>query len=200
MSTYRVGRAYLAGLIALGVSWAVYADTRDDEALRQLQQTRMTLARAIAAAEAHSKGRAIAAHVRVEGQTAQVLVHCVVNDKCNIVPVDVRSGKAEKMTEPTPAEEKEAHTGRPKDILKALGDEQTTVTRAIEAAERGHGQAIAVASRFEGGSLSFVVTCVEDGKTRLVTVDPKGTVTRVDESRRSEQGRAQPKGPRSGKP
>lgn len=190
----------LALLLGLCIALAARAGTPEDDVARLLQQNRMSLVKAITAAESHSSGKAIAAAVRVEGQSGQVLVHCVVNDKCTIVPVDVRTGKAGKPTDPTPAEEKEAHTGRPKDIVKALTDEQASLPRAIEAAERSHGQAVAVACRFEGGSLSFVVTCVADGKTRRVTVDPKGSITRVDEPKRSEPDRPPPKGPRPGKP
>jgi hypothetical protein len=171
--------------VALGLLVAPAARAgHDEDALKLMQEHKLTLAKAVETAEAASKGVAIGVQVKLEGKNGQVIVHCFVKDECMAVPVDIKTGKAEKASKATAAEEKDTHIGQPKDINKAIGDEKTTLAKAIDAAEKSHGKAVSVATKLEGGKLDFAVRVVDGGKASTVTVDAKGNVVKGDENKK----------------
>ena len=165
----------------------------DEDALKLMQEHKLTLAKAVETAEAASKGVAIGVQVKLDGKKGQVIVHCFVKDECMAVPVDIKTGKAEKASKATAAEEKDTHIGQPKDIAKAVGDAKTTLVKAIEAAEKSHGKAVSVATKLEGTKLDFAVRVVDGGKATTVTVDAKGNVVKGDENKKPEPKKPEPK-------
>jgi hypothetical protein len=187
--------ACLIPIIALGLlaSPVARAASHDEDALKQMQEHKLTLAKAVETAETACKGTAIGTHIKMSGKDAQLIVHCAVGDKCMLVPVDVKTGKAEKATEATPVEEKEDHTGKAKDITKALDTEKASVVSAITAVEKSHGKATSVMSKLEGGKLEFAVRVVDNGKVSTVTVDAKGNVVKADEAKKAEPKKVEPK-------
>jgi len=151
-----------------------------------MQEHKLTLAKAIDAAEAASKGVAIGVQVKLEGKKGQVIVHCLVKDKCMAVPVDIKTGKAEKANEATAAEEKDTHVGLPKDIGKTMDNEKATLTKVLDAVEKAHGDAVSVQTKLEGTKLEFAVHVVKGGKASTVTVDSKGNAVKADEGKKTE--------------
>ena len=173
--------------VALGLLVAPAARAgHDEDALKLMQEHKLTLAKAVETAEAASKGVAIGVQVKIDGKKGQVIVHCFVKDECMAVPVDIKTGKAEKASKATAAEEKDTHIGQPKDIAKALADDKTTLVKVVEAVEKAHGDAVSVASKLEGTKLEFAVHVVKGGKASTVTVDAKGNAVKGDESKKPE--------------
>ena len=114
-----------------------------------MDTAKLTLTKAVEAAETASKGKAIDAYAKMVDKTGQVLVYCVVNGKCMEVPVDIKTGAAGKVTEATSKEGKDEHITKAKDILKKLDDSKLTLAKVIEAAETSaKGKAISVKPTF----------------------------------------------------
>jgi hypothetical protein len=80
------------------------------EIVKVLTDNKMTLIKAIQAAEDHSKGQAFAAMTRIEGDDAMVNVSCLVGEETKHLVVDVKTGK---VTEKAPKEKPEAGKGEP---------------------------------------------------------------------------------------
>jgi hypothetical protein len=171
------------GLLVLPVT--ARADGKDDEALKNLDAAKLTLTKAIQAAETESKGKAIAAHVKVEGTGGQVIVFCEVSGKCMEVPVDIKTGKAAKATEANAKEEHGDHISKPADIAKALTTGNQTLLKIVEAAETSAsaaGKAISVKPKLTGDKFDYIVKVKASAKWEVVTVDGKtGKVTKTAE-------------------
>lgn len=170
-----VGLAASALVLAvLTTSNTARAAGNDEEALKQLEANKLTLAKAIEAAESFSKGKALAAHVKVDAKASEVIVDCLVNDKCMEVPVDIKTGKATKMTETSKGERKDEHLGKAKEIAKQLETDKMTLAKAIEAAETHvKGKALSVTPKLKGEKLDLTVHTLAGGKAADVTVDAK---------------------------
>lgn len=107
------------GVVAL-VVWPVYAHCGTcagscKDMLKMMDTGKVTLASAITAAEAHSKGKAMAAVSELEGGKLGIEVFCLVGDKLMEVEVD-GTGKATKMEEAKtlPGGAHAAHEEKPK--------------------------------------------------------------------------------------
>jgi uncharacterized membrane protein YkoI len=161
-------------LALLAASSTARAAGNDEEALKQLEANKLTLAKSVEAAETFSKGKAVAAHVKVDAKTSEVMVDCLVNDKCMEVPVDIKTGKATKMTEASKGERKDEHLGKAKDIAKQLDTDKMTLAKAIEAAEtHAKGKALSITPKLKGEKLELTVHTLAGGKAADVTVDAK---------------------------
>jgi hypothetical protein len=171
------------GLLLLPV--AARAGEKDDEALKNLDAAKLTLTKAIQAAETESKGKAIAAHVKVEGAGGQVIVFCEVGGKCMEVPVDIKTGKAAKATEANAKDEKGDHLTKPAEIVKLLSAGNQTLAKIVEAAEASAsatGKAISIKPKLSGDKLDYIVKVKAADKWENVTVDGKtGKVTKSAE-------------------
>lgn len=94
----------LSGLAVLSlVAWPVYAHcgkcAGDGKIMcAKMDEGKTSLTAAIAAAEAKSKGKAVAAYVELEGSKIEFDVYCMVGDKLMEVEVDA-AGKAGEMEE-----------------------------------------------------------------------------------------------------
>jgi hypothetical protein len=174
----------LLGLLTLPVQ--ARAAGNDDEALKQMEASKLTLTAAVDAAETASKGKAIAAHAKIDGKTAEVLVFCVVDGKCKEVPVDIKTKAAGKVADPSAKEEKSEHVTKAKDILKKMDDAKLTLAAAIKAGEdfvKG-GKAIAIKPKLDGEKLDFTVHVNAGGKWQQVTVDGKtGKATKAEDAK-----------------
>ena len=100
-------RNVAAGLVVLGVvgfvTWPVYAHCGKCAAdcksmVKKMEEGKTSLAKAIEAAEAHSKGKAVGAMGELEAGKFGVEVYCMVGDKLMEVDVD-GTGKATGMKE-----------------------------------------------------------------------------------------------------
>lgn len=170
--------ALMLGLLARPAQ----AAGKEDELLKEMDAAKLTLTKAVEAAETASKGKAIAAHARMEGKTGQVLVYCVVNAKCMEVPVEIKTGAAGKVTEATAKDEKAEHVTKAKEILAKLEGGKLTLAKVIEAAETNvKGKAISVKPVLEGDKLDLKVHVNADGKWENLTVDGKtGKVVKTE--------------------
>jgi hypothetical protein len=173
--------AALVGVLARPVQ----AAGNDDELLKQMDTAKLTLTKAVEAAETASKGKAIAAHAKMADKTGQVLVFCVVNGKCMEVPVDIKTGAAGKVTEATAKGEKAEHITKATDILKKLEEGKHTLAQTIDAAETSaKGKALSVRPVLEGDKLDLKVHVYADGKWENLTVDGKtGKVAKTEEAK-----------------
>jgi len=175
--------AALLGLFSL--PGRAVAGPHDEELLKQMDQAKLTLSKAIETAETAAKGKAIAVHARIpkDSKEGEVVVDCVVGDKCMQVPVAIATGKAGKITEANAAERKHEHIGKAKDVLKALEDSKATLAKTIATAEESSkAKALAVTPKLEAGKLDLVVYCHHGDKSYNVTVDAKtGKATKTDE-------------------
>jgi uncharacterized membrane protein YkoI len=189
-------------LVLVALPGPARAAGHDEEALRALEAGKLTLVKAVEAAEDFSKGQAIAARVKMQGKEGEVLVHCQVNGKCMVVPVEIKTGKATKMAEATPKDEKEDHVGKATEIVKMLDDAKLTLVKAIDAAEaHAKGKAVGVTSKLEGGKLELLIDCHASGKSFNVTVDGKtGKVTKSEEVKKEgkKPEEKKPEQPKSG--
>jgi hypothetical protein len=100
---WTVGTVVVIGLLGL-IAWPVYASCGKcagdcKKIVKMLDDGKLTLGKAIEAAETHSKGRALAAYSELEGDTLEVAVYCLVGDKIMEVEVDGKTGKAGEMKE-----------------------------------------------------------------------------------------------------
>ncbi len=110
--------AALAGVAM--IAWPVYAHcgrcaSSCKDMVKYMESGKVTLASAIAAAEAHSKGKAVAAISEVEDGALEIAVYCMVGDKIMEVEVD-GTGKAVEMEEAKslPGGDGHEHDAKPK--------------------------------------------------------------------------------------
>ncbi len=152
------------------------------EISKAMSDAKLTLKSAAAAAETAAKGKAVAAHAMMEAGKLQVVVHCLVGEKCMSVIV-AADGKAGAPAEAKPESEKLLHEGgTPAEIGKLMDTAKATLAKAIDAAEaKVKGAALAVHSEVEKGALEFEVFCFAGDKLLEVDVDGAGTVTEVEE-------------------
>lgn len=163
----------------------VQAAGADDELIKQMEAAKLTLTKAVDAAETASNGKAIAAHAKTVDKVGQVLVFCVVGGTCLEVPVDIKSGAAGNVTEATAKGEKSEHVTKAAEILKKLEEGKVTLAKAIETAETStKGKALLARPVLEGDKLDLKVRVYADGKWQNATVDAKtGKVVKTEEAR-----------------
>lgn len=99
----RIGAVVGAGVMAALVAWPVYAHCGKcvgscKGMVKMMEEGKLTLASAVAAAEAHSKGKALVAYAELEEGKLEFDVYCLVGDKIMEVTVD-GAGKATEMEE-----------------------------------------------------------------------------------------------------
>jgi uncharacterized membrane protein YkoI len=151
---------------------ATAQDKKDDEALKHLQKT--SLRQAVLAAEKDSQGTAIAAHVRVKGSKAEVIVFLAVEGKTMQVAVDPKTGTAGEPTEVSAKEEKSEQLGSVKDVAKQLTESKQSLAKVIEAAEKhSAGKAVSIKPRVLNEQVNFTVRVKADGKWQTVVIDGK---------------------------
>ena len=101
------------------IAWPVYAHCGKcvgscKGMVKMMDEGKVTLASAVAAAEAHAKGKALAAYSELEDGKLEFDVYCLVGDKIMEVTVD-GSGKATEMEEakslPTGDDAPDKHEG-----------------------------------------------------------------------------------------
>ncbi len=131
----------------------------------------VTLAKAVDAAAAASKGTAIAA----KSAAGAFEVHVVAGGKLQSVPVDAKG---------TASAGKDMPGEGSADIAKALTDGKQTLSGAIAAAE-GHskGKATMAKAWMNAGKLEFMVATMVGDKTMNVTVDGMGKATKMEEAK-----------------
>jgi hypothetical protein len=92
----------LVSALALGlffVAWPVYAGCGKcvgdcKKVVKMMDDGKITLGKAIEAAEAHSKGKAVSAHCDAAHGSLQIEVFCMAGEKLMKVSVDGKTGKA----------------------------------------------------------------------------------------------------------
>lgn len=140
----------------------------------QMEEGKTALASAIAAAEAQSKGRAVAAMGKLAKGKASTDVRCFVGEKLMEMNVDA-AGKA--------SEAKDAKDSFPKaDVLPAIDASKLTLDKIIHAGEeKSKGKALAVLTKAEDGKITFHVYCLVEPKIQKVTVDAAGKAAGMEE-------------------
>lgn len=164
------------GLLLLPVP-ARAQDKKYDEVLKQMEAAKLTLKKAVEAAETVSKGKAVAAYTSMKGAKAELLVYCEVDGKSMEVPVDVKTGAAGKVAEATGKEEKGVYITRAKEIAKQLAEAKPALTliKLIEAAEKSSpkAEAVSIKPKLEGGRFDFTLHVKASGKWQDIVVDGK---------------------------
>jgi len=171
----RVGTFALSavGLVLVGViANNVFADVDAAEAKgvwKSMEAGKLTLASAIATAEAHSKGKALAAGASWDDDKLGFDVHLAVADKTVDVTVD-GTGRATKMEDCKAGKESVQ-----KDTAKSMEAAKQTLATAITAAEaHAKGKALTAMATMDGAKLGFSVTCLVGDKLQEVAVDNAG--------------------------
>jgi hypothetical protein len=176
----------------------------DDDVLKAMEAAKpaFTLTKAIQAAETKSKGKAVAAHAKMKGSEAEVLVFCEVGGKCMEVPVNVKTGEAGKMTEASAKEEKGEQITKAKEIAKLLDDGKQTLDKLIGAAEthaKG-GKAISVTPKLNGAKLEFTVKVKAGDKWERVVLDGKTGKLKSEEAKSEKKPTTPAPGGKGGAP
>jgi uncharacterized membrane protein YkoI len=148
------------------------------DVLKQMDAAKLTPASAVAAAEAHSKGKALGVMGAVKDNKLGITVHCVVDGKCKAVTVD-NTGKATDVKDATSGCKGCA------DSLKAMEGGKVTLASAIKAAEEhSKGKAIAAMAETAAGATNIMVACAVGDKAVIVTVDGKtGKATKMEDDK-----------------
>jgi len=175
-----------AGLFALSlVAFAVvglaashvFADVDAAEAKgvwKSMEAGKLTLASAIATAEAHSKGKALAAGATWGDDKLGFKVHALVGDKTVDVTVD-GTGRATKMEDCKTGMVRIGKDAEQKDAGKSMEAAKQTLATAITAAEaHAKGKALTATATMDGAKLGFAVTCLVGDKLQEVAVDNAG--------------------------
>src|SRR5262245_41049327 len=143
-----------------------------------MKTDKLDLSSAVAAAEAHSKGHAVAAWGDVKDGHANVTVHCVVGDKCMACTVD-QTGKVTGMTEATADDDKHTHNATGAEVWKAMDGAKMTLAKSIDAdaAEHKGATMVSATAKMDKGQPEVYFTCVAaDGKVMKSEVDKSGKV------------------------
>jgi len=150
------------------------------EMQKAMDAGKVTLASAIAAAEAHAKGKAVGATATWTGGKLGFTVHVMVGDKLQDVTVDA-TGKATKMEDSKVPADK---VTMKKDVVKGMEGAKQNVTTAVTAAEaHSKGKAVSSVSTWEGGKLGFTVYALAGDKLQEVTVDATGKATGMKDAK-----------------
>lgn len=156
-----------------------------------LNENKITLAQAIATAEASCKGQAVLADCEFENGKLAIGVYCVAGDKVLDIDIDAKTGKAGEAREVGKKDPK-AKKGEededditPEDARKAakfLTESKLTLTKAMTAAEEScKGKAVLTMCEIEKGNLNIAVFCLAGDK--LFDIDLDGKTGKVTESR-----------------
>jgi len=141
---------------------------------------KVTLASAVTAAEAHSKGKAVTALAALDGEKVKFTVHTVGGGKHQDVTVD-GTGKATKMEE---SKLPPARATQHEEIVKALEASKVTLGTVIAAGEtHSKGKAMATIAEVEGGKVSFEVYALAGDKLQEVAVDSTGKAAGMKEAK-----------------
>lgn len=188
-----------AGLLLTCLAVGLYATpgvarADDKQVLKALVDAKMTIAKAIDAAETFSKGKAVAAHVKLDARPPAVIVDCIVAEKCMEVPVEIKTGKAAKMEAPG-KERRDAYLTKGKEIVKLLESNKMTLAKALEAAEKAstNGKALSVQPKLVGDALDLVVRCYAGTKAMDITVDARTGKATVPEETKAKNSAQQEK-------
>jgi uncharacterized membrane protein YkoI len=156
------------------------------EGLKAIEETKFTPGKAIAAAEAKSKGKAVSVHYVILSGKLSIWVHCYANEKCWIVPVDPKTGKATDMREGASAD---MSCPTASEATRLMEEFKFPLTKAMEVAEaHSKGTALTGKTDVQEGNLTITVSSAVVDKLMLVTVDGKsGKVTKMEEEKRSQQ-------------
>ncbi len=104
------------------LAWPVYAhcgkcasDCKD--MVKQMDDGKISLGKAIELAEEHSKGKAVAAYCELRDGGLEIEVYCLVGDKIMEVEIDGKTGKVTEMEEAKalPAHKEHAHDDEAED-------------------------------------------------------------------------------------
>ncbi len=117
MKRYQNVLVVVAGALAFGLlAWPVYAHCGKCTAsckvmVKQMDDSKLSLGKAIELAEEHSKGKAVAARCELEDGGLEIEVYCLVGDKIMEVEIDGKTGKVTEMEEAKalPAHKEHAH-------------------------------------------------------------------------------------------
>lgn len=173
---------FVAALGLLARPATVLADKNADVA-KAMDDAKLTLDKAVQAAETESKGKAVAAHAKLDGKDAAVVVHCLVGDKCMLVTVD-QAGKAGKPVEATEKDEKDNQAAKAADVVKAFATDKTSLSAAVAEAEKEcSATAVSAVSKLHGEKLTVDLQCVAAGKTTKCTFDAKTGKVKVHEAK-----------------
>lgn len=170
----RICSGLLVTCIAFAAQSAAWANDQDTKIAKQMTDEKVTLVRAIQAAEASTKGKAVHASVRMNGNDLDIRVQCLVGDKCMEVPYNPKTSKTGTPVAATTKNKKTDLNARAKDLVKQMTDAKMTLVSAIEAAHKhGNGTVIFANAQRNDGKLSFAVRCVEGDKLQNLVVDGK---------------------------
>lgn len=163
------------GLAAvLAMASPVFADrlTQNWKQTTQIfAEAKMTAAKAIEAAEAYSKGKAVSLHTVILQEKVSLWVHLLVNTNCVIVRVDPRTGQAGHMTIGVPAD---LSCSTAVEAAKLMEASKVDLVTAIAAAEAyGKGQVVASKTEVADGVLTLSFVTSAEGRAKVVTVDGK---------------------------
>ncbi len=141
---------------------------KDEDALKAMKEAKLTLGKAIEAAETASKGTAVAAQPK---SATELTVYALVGEKLMAVPVTIKTGAAGKAVDANTAEVK---ASKPADVVKALTEGKQTLAKIVAEAEKeSKGEAITVQPKVEGTKFEFSVTTYVSGKAHTVVIDAK---------------------------
>jgi len=163
------GFALLSGFLLVTVPAARAAG--DENILKKMDEAKLTLSKAIEAAESQSRGNAVSAHAKLDGKVLLIMVRSLVGNKCMECIVDA-AGKVT-MEEAKGRDPKDDIHARAAAAVQMMEGAKMPLTKAIEAVET-HTKGKAVAARCEAES--FEVSCVVESRTMKYTVDKTGKV------------------------
>jgi len=168
------------GVLSLA-AWPLYAHCGKcagdcKEVAKQMDAGKITAASMIAAAEAHSKGKAVGMMCDLDKGKMDADVFCLVGDKVQAVEIGA-DGKAAKM------EEAKDMKGMG-DVTKSMDAAKLTMTKVVEAAEaHSKGKALAVVAKAAAGKASYECYCLAGDKLQNVKVDDTGKATGMEEAK-----------------
>jgi uncharacterized membrane protein YkoI len=160
------------GFLALAVAAGLLVSTQaafavDQEDVRALNASRMSITQAIDAAAKQGNGRPIDAEFARKGAAAHFDVKVLTQDKVMKYTVDANSGQVTGTSEQTI--ETFFTRMKPEDLRNT----QTSLIQAIGAAEqRAQGKAIQAEAERDQGHISYEITVAKaDGSTHKIKVD-----------------------------
>lgn len=117
MKRYQGFLVVVAGVLAFGLlAWPVYAHcgkcaSSCKDMVKNMDDGKLSLGKAIELAEEHSKGKAVAAYCELEDGGLEIEVYCLVGDKIMEVEIDGKTGNVTEMEEAKalPAHKEHAH-------------------------------------------------------------------------------------------
>jgi len=145
---------------------------------KAMDEAKITPTKAVEAAEALSKGKAVAVTAAVKDKAVNFTVHTVAGGKCQAVTVD-KAGKAGESKDPSAG----ACAGCG-DSVKAMEAGKFSLASAIKAAEdHSKGKAFAASCETKAGNTETQVACAVGDKAVIVTVDKTGKATKMEDDK-----------------